>query len=278
MLEVYSPLNYIGGKYASATRIVSLFPESSRYNRFVDVCGGAAWVTCAKLPFHHEEIYNDLDGNLVNFWRMIQTHADVMQTRLENMIYAREFYYEFYRSLFDGTQLEPLERAIRYFYVLRGTGTGWIRKSPVGWDYRTKKVRSFHSAINLFSEVQQRFRYISVDNRDVLDTIGRYEDPRALLYLDPPYFGAEKYYETSKNGFPHEEMATLLNQAKGFVAVSYYPHESLDMLYPPEKWYRTTWEQPKLSNIQSEKMATATEMLLTNYKPEKLQYELLWEV
>lgn len=272
--HVRSPLKRIGGKSASAERIVSLFPPASTYTRFVDTCGGAAHVLMA-LPSGHEEIYNDLENNLVAFWLEMQSNAAGMQAYLDTLLYSREVYYRFYRSLFDGTPLTQFERATRYFYCLRMTGTGWLRKSPVGWDHRGSNVQSFRSAIELFEQVQERFRYVAIDNRDVLDTIRRYDSPTTLFYVDSPYIGTEQYYEASKKGYPHEELARLLQNIQGMAALSYYPHPSFGEWYPAEKWRRVTWTQHKSSQIQlaAREEDTATEMLLCNYPEAK---QSLW--
>jgi len=268
--QVKSPLKWIGGKYASAERIVSTFPDSSTYDRYVEVCGGAAHVLMCKPPYDHEEVYNDLDDNLVTFWQQMQKDARALGERLEGLPYARKVYYEFYRSLFDGTELESLERAARWFYCLRSTGIGWLRKSPVGWNPLINNVKSYYSAIDVFQAVQERLKYIVIDNRDVLKSIRRYDTPRTLFYIDPPYFGTEYYYEPSKKGFPHQELANLLQSIQGYAVVSYYPHESLDLWYPESQWHRITWQQLKHSQVQCEtrpKLDIATEMLLLNYQP-----------
>ena len=261
-----SPLKYIGGKAASAKRIVAAFPPATLYDRYVEPCCGACHVLFARSPSTHEEVVNDLNDNLITFWQEMQVHASLMQERLAGLLYSRKLYYTYYRSLFDGSELEPLERSIRWFYVLRSTGTGWMRKSPVGWDQRPSNIHKYQSALLLFESIQERLQGVAIDNRDVLATIKRYDSPRTLFYIDPPYFGAEMYYEASKGGFPHEEMAQLLQQVQGYVALSYYPHPDAQRWYASEKWRRVTWQQPKSSQIQlPERGDIATEMLLLNY-------------
>lgn len=271
-----SPLKRIGGKSASAGYITGeLFPPPSSYDRYVEPCGGAAHIILSKPRYHHEEIFCDLDNNLIAFWLEMSSNADGLQTYLDAQPYAREVYYTFYRSLFNGSSLTQFERAARYFYCLRSTGTGWLRKSPVGWDYRGSNVQSFRSAIELFEAVQERFRYVAIDNRHVLSTLKRFESSRTFFYCDPPYFGVEQYYEASKKGFPHQEMAYLLNETPAQVAISYYPHPEIDRLYPAHKWRRVTWQQHKSSQIQiPDRGDVGTELLLMNY-PEQ-QEQTLW--
>jgi DNA adenine methylase len=271
-MQVRSPLKTVGGKFSSAERIVAAFPPASCYDCYVEPFGGAAHVLFAKPASTHVEIYNDLSNNLYTFWQQVQLNAEVMQQRLDDLLYSRALYYEFHKSLFDGTALEPLERAIRFFYVLRSTGTGWIRQSPVGWNHH-KACQAFRSATELFLAAKERMRYVSIDNRDCLATIKRYDSPRTLFFCDPPYWGAEHYYEASRSGFDHEGLASLLNRAQGYIALSYYPHPEINKLYLESRWRRMTWTQKKSSDLRAHedgslRTGQATELLLMNYGPQ----------
>jgi DNA adenine methylase len=105
-----------------------------------------------------------------------------------------------------------------------------------------------------------------VDNRDAIKTIERYDSSITLLYCDPPYVNAEQYYEASRHGFDHLALASALNQAQGYVALSYYQHDLLDQLYPAPKWRRMTWQQKKNCAIQENTSNDiGTELLLMNY-------------
>jgi DNA adenine methylase len=267
MTTVSSPLKRIGGKHALVQQILDAFPLAESYTTYCEPCCGAAWVFLAKPAGQHDEILNDLDDNLITFWQMMREHGQEMQAQLDELLYSRALYYEYYHSLFNGTPLEPLDRAVRWFYCLRSTGTGWLRKSPVGWNCMPKNAASFASALELFPLVQKRLCGVLIDNRDVLATIRRYDSPQTFFYIDPPYVGAEGYYEPSKKGFPHAELAELLQTIQGRAAVSYYPHPQIDQLY--SGWRRISWQRHKWSQIQvaTRFEDTATEMLLCNYSP-----------
>jgi DNA adenine methylase len=276
MSALRSPLRRVGGKFASAERIINAFPDPSLYKLYCEPCGGAGHVFLARPRYHHAEVFSDLENNLITFWLQAQGNAAELEQRLLSLPYSRALYYQWYRSLFDGTELSDLERAVRYFYVLRGTGTGWIRRSPVGWNCLPSSARSFNSAIDLLSAIQERMRGVVIDNRDVLATIRRYDDESTLFYLDPPYIENEEYYEVClKNGFPHEELAALLQEVKGYVSLSYYEHSNLEHWYPSPKWRRTRWTQRKNSDIQTGQSGQGQELLLTNYDPPVLE-PTLW--
>jgi DNA adenine methylase len=271
---INSPIKWIGGKAAAASRIVAAFPPPGSYDVFVDACGGAAHVLLCKPTYQHDEIFNDLDGLLINFWRILQSHAPELRDQVLRRPYARELYYEYYHSLYGtrkllpDTSLDALEKAVRWFYILRSNMTGYLRQSTPGWTTLYAKTMK-QVADQLFLAVQERITYVAIDNRDVIETVLRYQKlKRAFFYVDPPYVGVEHYYPACResNGFDHEGLAIVLNACPCPIALSYYPHPRIDSLYPADKWHRTSWQQYKPSSCaQDGDIDIATEMLLCNY-------------
>jgi DNA adenine methylase len=98
-----SPLKRIGGKHTLAQQLLKAFPSASSYTRYVEPCGGAAWVLLARQPGLHKEVFNDLDDLLVNFWETLRDQGELLRKRLDGVLYSRYLYYKYYRSLFDGT-------------------------------------------------------------------------------------------------------------------------------------------------------------------------------
>lgn len=268
MMQVRSPLKYSGGKFSSAERIIQAFPPPHCYDLYCEPCAGALHVLFAKPPYGHQEVIGDLDGNLITFWQHIRDNAKDMQLELDSLPYARQLYYAYHESLFDGESLTPLDRAVRYFYVIRMAGTAWLRDPAVGWNCHHEALRAFRSAIEMFQAAKERLKYVAIDNRDVLATIKRYDSPRTLFYIDPPYIDKHQYYPASRDGFDHVSLAKMLNQARGYVALSYYPHGLLDQLYPADKWRCMEWHQQKNTALKLDgKEREGTEILLMNYSP-----------
>src|SRR5579859_4845236 len=274
---VPSPVKWIGGKHHSARRILAAFPAPHRYQTYHEPCGGAAHVLLRKPNWGHREIYNDLNDNLCNFWLQVQDHADELAARLAALPYSRKLYYEFHVRLFDGSHIEPLERAVLWFYVLRGTSTGWHNS--------LSNVEAYRSVLSTFARVQEHLTQprVLIDNRDVERVLEEYDSPTTLHYVDPPYIGAEYYYQVgmrtrAKKLFDHERLAALLNAAQGFVALSYSPHPDLARWYPVDRWRRISWQVQKVSAIHGgtpSEVQTATEMLLCNYAaPEATLWEM----
>jgi DNA adenine methylase len=143
---------------------------------------------------------------------------------------------------------------------------------------------AYRSMLDTFLSVQHRLTHprVIIDNRDIARVVEEYDSPTTLHYVDPPYIGAEYYYQAGmrkhpKKPFDHQQLAELLNGVKGFVALSYYPHSDLDRWYPLDKWRRLTWQQQKPSTLVVQEVQEATEMLLCNY-PETASPRSLWEI
>lgn len=277
-LSLRSPLPWIGGKYYSAQRILAAFPAPESYNTYVELFGGAAHVLMQKPPDGHVEVYNDVNGDLVNFWMACRDQGEELEVHCRSLPYSRALYYQYHASLFDGTALDPFERAVRWYYVLRSSFTARVCPSPQGWSasvlYRGDAF-SYRTALDLFPAVQVRFRDVLIDHRDFAQVFQQHNQPRTLFYVDPPYVGAEGYYDAAFTQTDHERLAVLLNQTQARVALSYYPHALLDTLYPPARWRRIIWEVTKHSQRSRATKERATEMLLCNYP---VPTATLWEV
>src|ERR1700677_2488556 len=109
------PLSYIGGKRTLAKRVIALFPEHTTY---VEGFAGGAQVLFHKEP-SAVEVLNDLDGEIVNFFRVCQQHPDELIRYLKYMVVSRKWY-----ELLKVTTPESLtdiQRAARHLYLLKGS-------------------------------------------------------------------------------------------------------------------------------------------------------------
>lgn len=281
-----SSLKWIGGKYRAAPQILAAFPPAHLYATYEEPCGGAAHMLMCKPQWGHREIYNDLNDDLCNFWQQVQNNVDALVARLQALPYSRKLYYDYYIRLFNGSEIDSVERAAMWFYVVRSTGTGWLRESPVGWNNTMSNAMAYRSVLEWFKPMQERLSHprVIIDNRDIERVVEEYDSPKTLHYIDPPYKGAEYYYQVGirkhkKKAFDHQRLAEILNGVQGYVALSYYPYAELDAWYPADRWRRKSWQQHKPSALGAESTeeadaSTATELLLMNY-PET--FGGLWE-
>ncbi len=267
-----SPLVWIGGKYYSVAHVLAALPPAQDYDVYCEPMGGAAHVLVGKPEGSHIEIYNDVNQDLVNFWMWVRDMPDMLEERLRSLPYSRVLYYQYHASLYDGTDLDSLERAVRWFYVLRSSFSAQVCPVAHGWSASGFKnqARSYQNALSLFGAVSERFRYVQLDGRDFAEVITQYQGPRTLFYVDPPYIGCEDYYrdETGAARFAwadHERLAVLLNETEAKVVLSYYVHPQLEEWYPSDRWRCLTWATVKHSQRTHVQRDAGREVLLMNY-------------
>lgn len=267
-----SPLTWTGGKHAAAKRIVAAFPPAHTYGTYVEVFGGAAHVLMQRSPQTHIEVFNDLNDDLIRFWLVARDQPEALQQRVDTLPFSRTVYERYRKNLNEHEPMDDLERAARWFYVLRSTFSGSPNFSK-GWGYTISegnyKAHSLRTATALLTSIAARFRLVQIEHQDFEKIIKVYETPQTLFYCDPPYIGYESYY--AFDGMPpfteqdHHRLAALLNATPALVALSYYAHPWLETLYPLPKWRRMTWMQPKAAERTRGTRQQGQEVLLMNY-------------
>lgn len=183
-----SPLNYLGGKSKLVSKIVPLIP--SDHICYVEAFAGGAWVLFGKERSKHEVI-NDLDKELVTFWRVVQNHLEEFLRYFKYAVVSRELFELEKRK--DPSTLTDIQRSVRYYYLQRlafggrttGRTFGTGATGPANLDVTTIQERIL--------EVHWRLARVTIENLPALDCIARYDRPDTLFYLDPPYWHTAGY-------------------------------------------------------------------------------------
>ena len=181
-------LKYPGGKVKISSWVISFFP---RHKIYVEPFGGAAGVLLNKTP-SPLEVYNDLNSDLVNFFRVLRDKEKAAELirRLKLTPYAREEYYSFY-PMPEG---DDIERA-RALVCRASMGIGIkmaVSERPTGFaSDRPDKIRRnaqvFVNHVKKMGEIAELFRAVVIEHKDALELVPRYDAPDTLWYLDPPY-------------------------------------------------------------------------------------------
>lgn len=215
-------LRYMGGKSHLIKTLLKLLPPHKCY---VEVFGGGAQLLFAKEP-SQVEIYNDVDGRLVNLFRVARDRPEELQRALEMLPYSRRIYREFVRQPVTG---DPVEDAARFFYLTRVSFASRIKE---GWGYSTVRnhAKDHFSAIDQLGLVAARLRNVQVDELDFRECIKRYDRPWTLFYCDPPYYGG-RYYQQDFSEKDHEDLAEILRRVKGKWLLTYNDHPRIRHFY-----------------------------------------------
>jgi DNA adenine methylase len=237
-------LRYYGGKFKLAPWIISFFPEHQNY---VEPCGGAASVLLQK-PRSPLETYNDLDGNVVNFFRVLRDRPDELIRAIRLTPWARE---EF--EICCHSARDSLENARRFYLFHWGsitasatrtekTNFATIRQAIHAKRACRPEILRPESNWENLEVLASRFFGVQIENIDAFTLIKRHDESEALFYLDPPYISYERAephrYTYEWTDTQHAAAAHLLHACQGFVVVSGYACPLYTELYEAHGWER----------------------------------------
>jgi len=214
-------ISWIGGKRLLRKKILAEFPQETNYNRYIEVFGGAGWVLFAKDKHATLEVYNDVNGELVNLFRVVKYHSEALQKELDWILMSREV---FFNAIQETRGLTDIQRAARFWIAI---------KESFGTDCRSFGVRpkALINAVEFLRDASVRLKNVVIENVDFEQLIKTYDRPDALFYLDPPYFEAEKYYPDRFNPDDHVRLRNVLGRIKGKFVLSYNDSPKIRELY-----------------------------------------------
>lgn len=215
-------ISRIGGKKLLSKEIIRRFPDPFP-DRYIEVFGGAGWVLFALQQFASLEVFNDVDGQLINLFRCAKYHCSALQDEIQWALNSRELFLD-YKAQQGCRGFTDIQRAAQYFLLI---------KESYGSDIRSFgcSKRNITGAVEYLSEVQKRLQHTVIENKDFESLIKTYDRPDALFYLDPPYHGTERYYSAAFNAEDHKRLNRILKGIKGKFLLSYNDDSFVRSLY-----------------------------------------------
>jgi DNA adenine methylase len=181
------PLSYIGGKRVLAKQIIALFPEHTAY---VEAFAGGAQVFFRKEP-SEVEVLNDLDGEIVNFYRVCQQHYEELIRYFRFMVMSRAWHGLLKAS--DPKSLTDIQRAARYLYLLKNSYAGLVRKLDYCSNVSQPPSFNLEKLPETIEQSHQRLARVQIECLPYEKILKKFDRPTTLFYLDPPYFGRKLY-------------------------------------------------------------------------------------
>jgi len=264
-----SPIKWVGGKSRLRKQIIELLPPHTCY---VELFAGAAWVLFGKPP-SDVEVLNDIDGELVNFFRVVKHRPEELINSFELELVSRA---EFERlAVLDVTQHSDIERAHRFYYIIMA-GWGGELKYP---RFQTSISDGGHGnrlfgALKHLREridpVHQRLSTVIIENLDWESCLERYDRPKTVLYIDPPYpENKVNYFHNMQSWDEHNRLADRLNQTQCKWILSSFDIPEMRELYGNKNNHFISVQA--YSGMKKEKNGTERvlnkEILITNFTP-----------
>lgn len=232
-------LRYLGSKWRLAPWIIAQFPPHEIY---VEPFGGAAGVLLLRKQPTRTEVYNDVDGEVVNLFRVLRSPRAAELIRQVSLTpYARAEYLE--AHLPCDCEIERARRLLVRSHMGHGTrGTRTDRAAGFRSDGTTGTTRvagewaDFPDALRAIVE---RLKPVSIEQRPAADLLDYWNDPRVLFYLDPPYLPDTRSSKSKQaEGFhtyahemtarDHRELLDQIVASRAMIALSGYPSPLYD--------------------------------------------------
>lgn len=216
-------ISWIGGKKLLRKRILEEFPENGTFGRYIEVFGGAGWMLFSADRHAKMEVYNDVNGNLVNLFRCTKYHPEALQKELEFILMSREQFFDA-REQMKVESLTDIQRAARFFVLIKESFGTTLDSFGV-------RPKNMENAIDYISTVSKRLNTVVIENQDFERILKTYDKKDALFYLDPPYYETEKYYPDRFMPEDHVRLKEALDRIKGKFLLSYNDCDYIRELY-----------------------------------------------
>lgn len=259
---IRSPIRWIGGKSKLRKVILPMIPEHECY---VEVFGGAGWVLFAKEP-SRVEVLNDLDGELMNFFRVVKNAPSGLINSFKGDLVSRE---EFNTLLsLDPANLTEIERAHRFYYLIMSSWGGELgsirfQTSISDGGHGNRLFGALKTLEQRIKPAHERLQTVIIENLPWEQCIDKYDDPRTFFYLDPPYPGNRCNYQFNMRSLDdHVRLAERLNSAKGKWLLSTYDSEAIRKLFKSHHFRPVSFPSGMAGNDYEN-----TELIVANFRP-----------
>jgi DNA adenine methylase len=246
---------WYGGKYSHLDWLLPLLPASHHY---CEPFGGSAAVLLNRSPAA-VETYNDLDGEVVDFFRVLRTRKRELIEAIGLTPFSRE---EFHIACAPPEgRISSLERARRFFVRARQVRTGLAQTASLGRWANCKStsragmsgvVSRWLGSVESLPDIAERLLRVQIENRPAEEVIRLYDGKDTLFYCDPPYVhesrGDAKAYGYEMTDHEHRELAEVLHAVKGKVVLSGYPSALYKRLY--RDWTRKSAPRKKCHSVK----------------------------
>lgn len=261
-----TPISYYGGKQRLVPEILPLIPKHTQYVE--PFCGGAA-VFWAKQPSPHEVI-NDLDGRVVNFYRVLQTDFARLQLMVRATLHNEADYYRAKQVLAD-PKAKPLKRAWAYWVQTQmsfgnklGGGFAFSNRNFEGYTEQGNASRK--RRLEFGAEYSVRLVGAEIFSRDAVELIKLKDSPTTFFYVDPPYVSSECGHYKGYTSADFQRLLDTLAGIQGKFLLSSYPEPELIAARAAYGWQTKDIQAAVAVSGKREGRKEKTECLTWNYR------------
>lgn len=216
-------LKYPGAKWRISKWIISHFPEHKVY---LEPFFGSGGVFFNKSPSYIETI-NDLNGDIVNLFRVCRECPEALSRAISLTPFARDEF--IYCADMCGDSIERARKTLVRYHQSFGTSNSsknsWRNVQTYGGP---RCATMWNDLPEIITSCCERLKDAQIENTDAFTLIERYNDPKTLIYCDPPYLDSlrkKKIYANELSTAEHETLLRLIKQSRSMVVISGYDNE-----------------------------------------------------
>ena len=250
------PLSYIGGKNRLAKKIISMLPEHIAY---VEPFAGGAQVLFHKPP-SNVEVINDLDFDVVNFFRVCQWHYEELVRYLRFCLASRKLHELHVKT--DPSSLTDIQRAGRFFYLQKNSFGGLIVKQKYHYGVIQNPNYNPERIPEILEQTHRRLARVQIESLPYEQILEKYDRPTTLFYLDPPYWRRNLYrFNFSDQNFV--DLERRLHNVKGRFILSLDDNPEVRKIF--QRWHIERTELAYTAQTKTGKRYG--ELFITNFLP-----------
>lgn len=259
-----TPITYYGGKQTLLKYLLPLIPQHRMYCE--PFFGGGA-VFFAK-PKSEVEVINDINGEIVNFFKVIKTKFPELQSEIKATLHSRELYKKAMVVYAHPDLFTDVKRAWALWVLTNQGFAGMIGSWGFGKD--DSKEAALANKRDLFTkEYEDRLTKVQVENNNAIKVINRCDDKETFIYADPPYIGSDQGHYKGYSESDYRELLDTLAKVKGKFLLSSYPSKILSTYIKKYKW--KVQKVTKSVAVTKHTDKVKTEMIVMNYDPAKMK-------
>ena len=264
---INSPFKWVGGKSRLRKPIIDLLSEHTCY---VEPFAGAAWVLFGKPP-SQVEILNDIDQELITFFRVVKAEPEKLIESFELELVSRT---EFTRLAdLNPNELSDIERAHRFYYLIMAGWGGELNyprfaTSITDGGHGNRLIGALKTLRERITPIYERLRTVIIENLDWRECIEKYDRANVIMYIDPPYpENGCNYAHNMRSWEDHHELTERLVRTKCKWILSSYDIPQIRDLF--KNFYVISVQSASGMRTKKDDHSRVLnrEVLITNYKP-----------
>jgi len=269
MERLRAPIKMFGGKGTMFNDIIKYLPPVNDYNTYIEPFSGSYSIGLKLETPPPIEIYNDLDKNVYSLYKVLSDPELFQQFKEKcDLVLYNEGLRKEFKDLLKTDNLSMVDRSFYFFYVNRTShnGVGGFSKNTYIRRNMSKSISDFLSSIDRLPELHNRLSKVIVSNTDGIELIKKYNDPKVMIYCDPPYHWSTRTstrYNVDMNDEDQEKFLDAVIESKAKILISGYDCEKYNRL-TENGFEKIQFEVKTISGNFTPK--TKIESLWRNYK------------